>query len=708
MSFMYNPFPYDDPRAVNRPALPKKTVGAVVAGTSKAAAALAGEIASRLKAAPGKNVVVGFDGYATADWTRMVNLLSQQLLGKGIGVDVAAFTEVLKSEREIADMINPNLEWDTSKDPSLLFGRLIERGYEDLFDASKFAAFKQRLEVLRAPAAAGRVLLVYGSGCLVEEVRGLYDIKCYFDVTPKEAILRIRRGQFANLGDKVAAPANRVIRRCYYADFEMGVRHRGKLLRGKLLDYYMASDRPDHIHMIPMEALSDIFRSLACYPFRCKPVYLEGVWGGTYVKKLRNLPDTMRNCAWVFDLIPMEVSIVVEAGDEKIDFPYFSFVQKEGEAIMGRPCVEKFGGYFPIRFNYDDTFHSNGNMSIQVHSGAKYNQEHFGELGRQDESYYVVVAGQDAKTFVGFRDDADTEQFIRDIKLADTEYKPVDYLKYVSYEDSKPGLQVMLPAGTIHSSGRNQVVLEIGSLTIGSYTYKLYDYLRADLDGKPRPIHTWHGERAACKVTVTRKNEEAARKKPTLDTTSLSLVLQYNDLHPTHQLQLANSDHSFLYVYQWMSSNPEVATVSDKGLVTAQAAGTTTITAMVSNGQALRCSVTVTSDIGKVTLNKSDLLLRTVGTQERLTATVAVEGGGGVPITWVSSNPGVVTVDTDGVVTAIADGEAKVTALSPAGRFDVCSVVVGMAAEKYESEADLADELKLPDPYVAVRLNKLA
>ena len=83
-------------------------------------------------------------------------------------------------------MINPNLEWDTSKDPSLLFGRLIERGYEDLFDASKFAAFKQRLEVLRAPAAAGRVLLVYGSGCLVEEVRGLYDIKCYFDVTPKE------------------------------------------------------------------------------------------------------------------------------------------------------------------------------------------------------------------------------------------------------------------------------------------------------------------------------------------------------------------------------------------------------------------------------------------------------------------------------------------------------------------------------------------
>ena len=219
---------------------------------------------------------------------------------------------------------------------------------------------------------------------------------------------------------------------------------------------------------------------------------------------------------------------------------------------------------------------------------------------------------------------------------------------------------------------------------------------------------TDRGECAACKVTVRKESGNAASKKPALDHTTLNLVIQYNNAHPSQKLQLINTSGSFVYAYQWMSSNPEVATVSDKGLVTAQAAGTTTITAMVSNGQALRCSVTVTSDIGKVTLNKSDLLLRTVGTQERLTATVAVEGGGSVPITWVSSNPGVVTVDADGVVTAIADGEAKVTALSPAGRFDVCSVVVGMAAEKYESEADLADELKLPDPYVAVRLNKLA
>lgn len=188
--------------AVNRPALAKKTVEAVVGGTPKAAAALAAGVMDRLKAAPGKNVVVAFDGYATADWTRMVNLLSQQLIGKGIDVEAFPFAEVFKSEQEIADIIDPNLEWDTTKDPSLLFGRLIKRSFEDFFDTRKVAAFRSRLEGLKAPVEKGRVLIVFGSGCLVKELLGLYDVKCYFDVTPKESILRIRRGQYANMATR--------------------------------------------------------------------------------------------------------------------------------------------------------------------------------------------------------------------------------------------------------------------------------------------------------------------------------------------------------------------------------------------------------------------------------------------------------------------------------------------------------------------------
>ena len=157
----------------------------------------------------------------------------------------------------------------------------------------------------------------------------------------------------------------------------------------------------------------------------------------------------------------------------------------------------------------------------------------------------------------------------------------------------------------------------------------------------------------------------------------------------------------------YLRQEPRCAiTVDEDGTVTAQNTGKATITALVSNGQALRCSVTVASDIGKVTLNKNDLILREAGEQETLTAAVAVETSRNVPITWISSNPGVATVDTNGVVTAVADGEAKITALSPEGKFDTCVVMVGMAADKYNTEEDLADELKLPNPYIAIRLNR--
>ena len=140
-----------------------------------------------------------------------------------------------------------------------------------------------------------------------------------------------------------------------------------------------------------------------------------------------------------------------------------------------------------------------------------------------------------------------------------------------------------------------------------------------------------HGDRAACEVTVTRKGEEAETQKPTLSETSLELVQQYDALHPTQQLTLTNSDHSFIYVYQWRSSDPNIASVDDKGVVTAQKPGSATITAFASNGQALRCAVTVTSEVGKVTLNKTDLLFKTVGSQEALCATVAVESGSVCP-----------------------------------------------------------------------------
>ena len=487
---MYNPFPFDDPRPVNRPELSEKTVKSIISGgnqnvVKKFVATLADRAAK-------EGVVVALDGYTTANWTVFVNLIARECCLLGLGFEaIDANAATLKSGKEIDAIIDPLLIWDTKIDPTLLYGKVYKGGYQGLMDEARTEAFKKAVPASRQ---AGKISVVYGYGSLIPELRELYDVKVFFDLTPMKSMLRIRRGEYSNLGKERPGIINRTIRRCYYCDFECAVRNRHELWENNVPDWYVLDNDPQNLQLMPFGTFSDICAQLVKYPFRAKPCYLEGVWGGSYMKKLRNLPDEMRNAAWVFDFIPMEVSVVVEAGDEKLDINYCSFVHKEGVNLMGEDCVKKFEGYFPIRFNWDDSYHSTGNMSIQCHSGGEYNVKNYNEFGRQDESYYVVVTGHDAKTFIGFRDDADIPQFFRDIEAADTEHKPCDYMKYVSYEESKPGLQVMLPAGTIHSSGRNQVILEIGSLTIGSYTYKMYDYLRLDFDGKQRPIHTRLGE----------------------------------------------------------------------------------------------------------------------------------------------------------------------------------------------------------------------
>ena len=490
MSFMYNPFPFHDPKAVNRPELKKETVDSIIAGGNQVVAKrFMQAIAPKVEK---EGAIVAFDGYTTTKWDLLVSLLAREADIFGFKIEFAdSYAATFKSGEEIDAIIDPLLIWDKKIDPTLLYGKVYHGGYIGLMDQAKVEAFKKQIPALKAP---GTLVLVYGYGSLISELRSMYDVKVWFDITPMNSMLRIRAGEYANLGKKHTGIINRTIRRCYYCDFENAVQLRKELFATGGLDWYVLDNDRANLQMMPFKAFEDICATLVKYPFRAKPCYLEGVWGGSYMKNLRKLPEKMRNAAWVFDFIPMEVSVVVEAGAEKLDINYCSFVHKEGINLMGETCVKKYKGYFPIRFNWDDSYHSTGNMSIQCHSGGKFNVENYNEFGRQDESYYVVITGHEAKTFIGFRDDADIPAFFKEIEAADTEHKPCDYMKYVSYEKSVPGLQVMLPAGTIHSSGRNQVILEIGSLTIGSYTYKMYDYLRLDFDGKQRPIHTHLGE----------------------------------------------------------------------------------------------------------------------------------------------------------------------------------------------------------------------
>lgn len=181
--------------------------------------------------------------------------------------------------------------------------------------------------------------------------------------------------------------------------------------------------------------------------------------------------------------------------------------------------------------------------------------------------------------------------------------------------------------------------------------------------------------KASCTVTVYKE------KVSTLNYKSATLHILYNDPHPTTKLYLSETA-LFDGIRQWSSSNPAVATVDNAGLVTAQAPGSATIYATTYLGSTLSCTITVVNDIGKVSLNQSEIRLEHLGGQSVLVATVGLEDPSGVSIVWTSSNPAVATVDAAGLVTAVGDGEAVITATGSNGRSASCTVLAGSAARK--------------------------
>ncbi len=477
MSFMFKPFPYVDPNAINRPELPAALATTLIAGNTA--------IADKLLA--GFSGILALDGYTGANFQEMVNRLNSVADGK---LTVIEAKEAYKSSDELETMLAESLPMDREIDPILLFGKSIHREIETLFDAKKVSRLREQLQTAKAN---GKVVLFIGHGSLCSYFRDLADLAVFMDVTPLTVTARVQERRVQCIGDIQERSIPYIFRRLYYYDYEIMMLHRQNLIDRGNIDFYIDANLDHIFKMLPFYELKELFDIQAKYPFRCTPVYLEGVWGGYFIKKLRNLPDDMRNAAWVFDMIPNEVSLQIKVGKYTMNFPFSTFFKAEAAKLMGEESVNRFGYVFPIRFNYDDTYGGNGNMSIQVHPPQAYNNEHFGEPFQQDESYYVVkTAG--SKTYLGLQDDCNVDEFFQCIDRAEKEYVPFDHDKYVNSFPSEQGDQYLLPGGTIHASGRNQVVLEIGSYTIGSYTFKLYDYLRSDLEGIPRPIHSIHGK----------------------------------------------------------------------------------------------------------------------------------------------------------------------------------------------------------------------
>ena len=110
----------------------------------------------------------------------------------------------------------------------------------------------------------------------------------------------------------------------------------------------------------------------------------------------------------------------------------------------------------------------------------------------QDESYYMLDADPDACVYLGLKEGIHPEAMLHDLRAAQEEDINFDADKYVNKWPARKHDHFLIPAGTVHCSGKGSMVLEI-SATPYIFTFKLWDWGRLGLDGRPRPIHLERG-----------------------------------------------------------------------------------------------------------------------------------------------------------------------------------------------------------------------
>jgi mannose-6-phosphate isomerase class I len=256
------------------------------------------------------------------------------------------------------------------------------------------------------------------------------------------------------------------------------------------LDAYVDLTDPDTPRFVDGDALRATLAHIATGPFRTRPTFLPGPWGGQWLRRRLRIHTEAANLAWSYELIAPEASVLLrDAGGNRIEVTFDLLLAEQADAVLGPEVKARFGGELPIRFDFLDTLEG-GHLSIQCHPSNEYMRSVFGGTYTQDETYYVVETTPGASIFHGWRDGADAgafEQAARDA-LDGTPFEPERFLESRRAEKHR---LYLIPGGTPHASGAGNVVLEI-SATPYLYTLRFYDWLRRNLDGRLRPVHLEH------------------------------------------------------------------------------------------------------------------------------------------------------------------------------------------------------------------------
>lgn len=367
-----------------------------------------------------------------------------------------------------------------------VFGYMTQLTLADLFDAGAMEAMGKEVDKSNEP-----VTIIYGIGASLIPVKS--DLLIYADMPRWEIQLRFRRNEIGNIGAGNADAAFAYLyKRAFFVDWRICDKLKRNLLDRS--DYVLDTTHPDEPKMVTGAALMNALDSVVKRPFRVVPFFDPGPWGGQWLKEVCDLKRDEKNFAWGFDCVPEENSLLIRFDHILFETPSINLVFYKPKSLLGPKVFEAFGAEFPIRFDFLDTMEG-GNLSLQVHPLKEYIREKFGMAYTQDESYYFLEAQDDSFVYLGLKEKIKPVEMVQELKDAQEEGGWFDADKFVEKWPIKKHDHVLIPAGTVHCSGANSVVLEI-SATPYIFTFKLWDWGRMGLDGKPRPISLEHGKQA--------------------------------------------------------------------------------------------------------------------------------------------------------------------------------------------------------------------
>ncbi|MEJ7558021.1 MAG: class I mannose-6-phosphate isomerase [Pedobacter sp.] len=411
------------------------------------------------------------DGYVGVFFDTVQQQIDSKLKALGYSVNWQLSADYLKTETELDLLVKPYLGATES-----VWGTKTDLQLENFFNS-------ELAKVQTDPACQINIFIGLGAA-----ICGWDAPVVYFDIPKNEIQYRMRAGSVMNIGKSQTEAGPAMYKRFYFVDWVVADQHRN----GMLTKIAIIADGQwnDNVTWCLKESLLEGFAAMSKTVFRVRPWFEKGSWGGQWMKEnVGGLNNAEVNYAWSFELITPENGLIFESDDNLLEVSFDFLMRYQYAAVIGKHA-ELFGPYFPIRFDFLDTF-DGGNLSIQCHPSKEYIKDNFGEHITQDETYYILDCKPGAKVYLGFQEDIEPVEFRKVLENSAANNEEIEVERFIQAFPAHKHDLFLIPNGTVHSSGVNNMVLEI-SATPYIFTFKMYDWLSLDLNGNPRPININH------------------------------------------------------------------------------------------------------------------------------------------------------------------------------------------------------------------------